>query len=617
MTSSVVGDTFFGLDLKKLKQSLLGFRRSVSKRILLIDFDATSVTLAEAQVQEGAVSFAHVRRLSLPEEALERGVPAEPRKMAGLIKGFCEECDIPAHRAAVVIPNDAVFTSVLSLPSSMTAEAALDYVLDPGSAAQVPVQLDQMDADLIPLDIPGKLSNTQSYFLIAIPRKLVDRVVEMLQLAQMDLLQLQVALSSQLQHCAPYLQELERFSSLLHLDLQRDCTLASLLIASGPVRLTRLTSIRDFPDPPDTEVNPADGPVLNAEAQIIGSDSYLPLSDLDLKRLVQEIKQFLNDCLDQYPDLEVASVVVSGVNTAHPSIDSLLRDQLQLPVEVSRPLATQGVGQFMPDAPLVLQGLGRLIGLGLSFLPSSALASNRALEVQPLAMESMIIPEPEPEPEPEIVYKTEAVVQDSHDHDQLYLPKPSQELLLAASKPFEQVDELPPEQQLILSETEARDLELDAESNQQQQPRIFDDSQQSEPTDISSESPEIVVGDDASLPAQAIFSFSSDDEVTSFGPESPEVLEPLVLDAAIHLEEDQDEVPFSMADLLSSFETKATVEEEAQALELEPSMNEHSEVSEAIYMVDDPSLWPSISKLQEISDEPEPQDADDSDRSIS
>ena len=595
MTSSVVGDTFFGLDLKKLKQSLMGFRRSISKRILLIDFDVTSVTLAEAQVQEDAVSFAHVRRLSLPEEALERGVPAEPRKMAGLIKGFCEECDIPAHRAAVVIPNDAVFTSVLSLPSSMTAEAALDYVLDPGSAAQVPVQLDQMDADLIPLDIPGKLSNTQSYFLIAIPRKLVDRVVEMLQLAQMDLLQLQVGLSSQLQHCAPYLQELEQCSSLLHLDLQRDCTLASLLISSGPVRLTRLTSIRDFPDPPDTEVNPADGPVLNAEAQIIGSDSYLPLSDLDLKRLVQEIKQFLNDCLDQYPDLAVASVVVSGVNSAHPSIDSLLRDQLQLPVEVSRPLATQGVGQFMPDAPLVLQGLGRLIGLGLSFLPSSALASNRVLEVQPLAMESMITPVPESDVE----YKTEVVVEDSHDHAQLYLPKPSQELLLAASQPFEQTEEIRPEQQLILSEPETRDFDLDAESDEQQQPRIFDDSQQSELKDVSSESPEIAVGDDVSLPAQAIFSFSSDEEVTSFSPESPEAEEPLVLDAAIHLEEDQDEVPFSMADLLSSFETKATVEDEVKANELMTDIGEKHEKEEPVYLVDDPSLWPSISKPQE------------------
>jgi len=261
-----------------------------------------------------------------------------------------------------------------------------------------------------------------------------------------------------------------------------------------------------------------------------------------------------------------------------------------------------------------------LIGLGLSFLPSSALESRHALEDQPLEALSMIIPKPEPEPEPEpeveVERKSLAAVDNSYDEDKLYLPKPSKELLLAGAKPFEQTEELRLEQQLIFSEPEHSDFDSDAESDNQQ-PRIFDDSQQSEPEDISPESAPAGVGYDVGLPAQAIFSFSSDDEAASLSPESLEEVEPLLLDAPIHLEEDQDEVPFSMADLLSSFETKATVEDEVKATEIMPSAHEDSEEGEAIYLVDDPSLWPSISKLQEISDEPEPQDEDDSDRSIS
>ena len=582
MTSSFVGDSFFGLDLKKIKSSLMGFRRSISKRILLLDFDVNSVTFAEAQVQEGAVSFAHVRRLSLPEEALERGVPAEPRKMAGLIKGFCEEADIPAHRAAVVIPHDAAFTTVLSLPSSMTAEAALEYVLDPASAAQVPVQLDQMDADLIPLGLPGKLPDTQSYFLIAIPRKLVDRVVEMLQLADMDLLQLQVGFSSQLQHCAPYLQYLDRRSSVLHLDLLRDCTLASLLIASGPVRLSRLTSIRDFPDPPDADANSPEAPPLNAEAQIIGSESYLPLSDLDLRRLAQEIKQFLHDCEDQYPDLQTTSVVVSGVNSAHPSIDSLLHDLLQLPVQVSRPLATEGVGQFTPDTPLVLQSLGRLIGLGLSFLPSSELRLMNEAEVQPVIVASPVIPEPE------------RAVEDLQRDEQLFLPKPAQELLLTAAEPEEQREELP-QDEFVSFEPEP-------------QPLVFSLSEHSDPI----APPQVVVDseEDISEP-QSIFSFSSeqDDADSSLDALDEEEL-PVELDGTIHLEEDQDEVPFSMQDLLSSFETKAVDAEDECIAEPIASPSDQPEDSEAVHLVDDPALWPSISKLQE-SHEVEPEEPSD------
>ena len=41
------------------------------------------------------VQLDHVSRLDLPEEALDRGVPAEPAKMAALIQVFCTEKKIP------------------------------------------------------------------------------------------------------------------------------------------------------------------------------------------------------------------------------------------------------------------------------------------------------------------------------------------------------------------------------------------------------------------------------------------------------------------------------------------------------------------------------------------
>ena len=75
-SASLAGDTFFGIDLKQVKTRWQRFRRRVSKRVLLIDFGTTSITLAEAQLQVDAISFDHVQRIKLPEDALERGVPA-------------------------------------------------------------------------------------------------------------------------------------------------------------------------------------------------------------------------------------------------------------------------------------------------------------------------------------------------------------------------------------------------------------------------------------------------------------------------------------------------------------------------------------------------------------
>ena len=128
MTSSttLAGNTFFGMDLKKIQARWMKFRRRLSKRVLLIDFDSASVTMAEAQIQSETVTFDHVRRYQLPEEALERGVPAEPVKMAALIRGFCQEAAIPAHRAAVVLSHDAAFTTVVKLPTMVMVSAMSD-----------------------------------------------------------------------------------------------------------------------------------------------------------------------------------------------------------------------------------------------------------------------------------------------------------------------------------------------------------------------------------------------------------------------------------------------------------------------------------------------------------
>ena len=101
-----------------------------------------------------------------------------------------------------------------------------------------------------------------------------------------------------------------------------------------------------------------------------------------------------------------------------------------------------------------------------------------------------------------------------------------------------------------------------------------------------------------------------------FSPDSLEEAEPLELDGTIHLEEDQDEVPFSMEDLLSSFETNMIVSDEELSIEPKALPIDQLEEDEAVHLVDDPALWPSISKLQEIA-EPDLQDLDEGDRSIS
>ena len=84
----------------------------------MLEFGPDFLLLAEATLTHSGVQLSHISSFSLPPEALDRGVPAEPLKMAGLIQTFCSEKKIPAHRVAVVVPPELAFQRLLDLPAS-------------------------------------------------------------------------------------------------------------------------------------------------------------------------------------------------------------------------------------------------------------------------------------------------------------------------------------------------------------------------------------------------------------------------------------------------------------------------------------------------------------------
>jgi hypothetical protein len=472
-----------------------------------------------------------------------------------------------------------------------------------------------MDADLIPLELPGKSIETRPFFLIAVPRKLVDRVVETLQYADLDLVRLQVGISAQLQHLAPLIDGLDAGTGVLHLDLLRDCTLASLLTAAGPIRLARLTSIRDFPDPPPRQEESAQSN-LNVESQIIASDSYLPLSELDIRRLCQEITQFLADCLELYPGLKARSVVISGVNSAHPALEQLFAQTLEMPVQVSRSLATNGVGQFSSDDPIVLQSVGNLIGLGLSFLPRESMHRASADAVSDLELNQPCIEvemekvDPTP-PQAAVVSQVELPVLK-------LLPKQVPPKLLAAHQELA-IDPLPHDSPILEEEmfSTEESLSWGLETDDRDRPplSIFTEDMDYDLEDAGSSGDSRLdnVDSEHSIPAEGLV---EQEPIFSFAPDEPEVLADVVpppvemMNSEIHLEEDEDEVPFSMKDLLSSYQAKEVVSIEVPEMMQHDDLQVQDEEESAAYLHDDPSLWPSIAKVDQPLDSEQAEDQD-------
>ena len=380
MTSSpLVGESFFGIDLRQLAARIQGMRRHVSKRVLLLEFASEGLRVTEARFSGSGLQYDHLTVVPLPEEALERGVPADPVKMGRLIQQICREKQISVHRAAVVLPTEVAFQHLIDLPSGLSAEDARAYVLEPSNGLQIPIALGQADFDLLPTQLPvmqnASASELESYLITAIPGNLVDRVTETLQVADLELQVLEVGSYSQLRLMISDLLLLGARQLRLVLELQSECTHFSLIGVGGACRFERLAAIRDFPHPGLTEEQA--NSVLQegglAETICIRNESYLAISELDLRILIPEVRDALRRFSSHWSGFELVDIVLTGRNSAHPGLPTLLSEAFGCPVRALEPLLVHGLEGVKFESLVIHKSLNRLIGLGLGLLPSEQL----------------------------------------------------------------------------------------------------------------------------------------------------------------------------------------------------------------------------------------------------
>ena len=388
----LVGNTFFGLDISRLGSQLMSVRRRLSKRLLLLEFSASGLRYAEAAPSLDGIRLSHIGRVVLPEEALERGVPSDPTLMASLVQQLCQEKRIPAHRAAVVLSPDVAYQRLVELPAALTVEEARLYLLDPGNGAPLPFPLEQTDFDLYPLPRQQD-SASQPYLLIAVPQALIDRVITLLDDAGFELQALELGPFCLLRFLADELIGLRDSELHLVLELLPDCSQLSVVSSSGPIRFERLSAIRDFLDPELENEQRKDAleAGLSAEELTLQDERYLPISELDLRAVVRDVKAVISGLKARDASTVVRGLTLSGINSAHPLIKDLFHDALGCDVKLLNPVLMPRVTGFSFDDLLVKAGFARLIGLGLGFLPREQLLSCSLREVSPsLAIEAII-----------------------------------------------------------------------------------------------------------------------------------------------------------------------------------------------------------------------------------
>ena len=163
--------------------------------------------------------------------------------------------------------------------------------------------------------------------MIATPKFIVNNLIQTCEEAELDLNYIEVGFYS----LARLINFQELFDNesenqyLIILELLPNCTYFTLLDKENPIMTTRLTSIRSY----SSKI----GALSNSN-----NSEYLPISKLDLKVLVKEIKSALNQFFKKSINESKFKIVITGINSLHPNLSEVLSNCINLPVYQYSPL---------------------------------------------------------------------------------------------------------------------------------------------------------------------------------------------------------------------------------------------------------------------------------------
>ena len=374
MTDSLQSNknSFFGLDISPLNSFLYKIQRLISENILLIEFSHQSLIIAEISVSSNQIQINKVIKTNLPSEALDRSIPTDPEKISDLIKTICKEKRILSNLCYVIISPEAVFNKIINLPSDLNIEEAVNYALIPNPLLQIPIPLHQTDFDLEKTSINTIQKDNKkytSYFLRSIPKELVDKLIESLNLSDLKLCYLDspsIAFSRLVQ------EDLERVqddSTILVIEFLKHCTYLYAFNKSSTLSTIRLPSIRNFPEPNKNILEEKiKKPHMKLEDLIKQQDDYLPISKLDLKVFLKELKLFLNNFIKDNKYLKPEKIYITGVNSSYPEITNLISNELDIETLKLNLITNKYFGNINIPNELFTQEISRIFGLALSLL---------------------------------------------------------------------------------------------------------------------------------------------------------------------------------------------------------------------------------------------------------
>ena len=367
MTNSGRSSIFSGLaadpSVQKLQGLIAGMRRQLSRQMLLVDFSDGCAVVAQCRLRRnGTFDLMPIDITELPPEAVERGIPSEPDEMAALLRSVVDERKLVAQRVGGIMPAVGFTTMLLRLDAELSRQEALSQLGESGSGVQLPFPRNQADLALVDVTDPAdrQAGRQQTMLLMAAQRSNTDKLVQTFQGAGLELQFIDSGILAPLRLIEPQIQSLGPEQQLLHLNLSPGLTTCTVVQRGGPQKLQRLAPVRAYPL------------VRRSEAE---GDDYFPITPEDLISLERELRKLIKESTHR-----TCRITLGGKGSAHPGIDELMEEVLEIPVEVVRPLQHPLVGSFDLPPGFNAQALGRIVGMAVRCAKAGEMQERRKSE---------------------------------------------------------------------------------------------------------------------------------------------------------------------------------------------------------------------------------------------
>ena len=347
------------LSLNDIKIIYRNFRKKISSNYLCIELGYDHIQLAETFFSKNSIGYKNVLKKDLPSEALDKGIPSDPETMGNLIKNILKERNINLKRTAITLSADSIYTRLIEIPNNIADDKVIKYLLDPSSLIQIPIALDQTDFNVFKTSYQiNKSNNSSTYFFIAMPKVSMNKLIETCENAGLELLYVESASNSILRlfNIKNLVEDDNKKNFCIMLDLLSNCTQMTLLDELGPIYTSRLTSIREY----------SMGKVNTSPDS---NQKYLPISKLDLKVLVNEIRREINNFLKENNEPHDFKILLTGKNSSHPNLTKIFADTIKLPTYLVSPSGSSLINEVnLVDQELLESNFTKLFGLGLGLL---------------------------------------------------------------------------------------------------------------------------------------------------------------------------------------------------------------------------------------------------------